>query len=279
MTYVNMEEARKVQEIIPKIQNNIDNFINKNNLQRFKNTVTLAILVGGTGSGKSTFMNLLAGQKLVVKDNFGNFVLEAPNENISKISHGVNSSTEIPNLWYNSAQNIIFCDCPGFFDTKGSIQETINIFAIVTLLNFTKRVKIILMISEDDSVALKGQISRQQFSIIENLSQVKSSEHGICMILTKAQINLKNEAHLKKHLSKMGAFEKENQLLNLVTNDLHKRIFIFPEPSDDAQVNSQYNEFSYNDMDRLIKFIKDENDMFQSSDKVPLNETVITRIL
>lgn len=274
-----MKDAMKVQEVIPNIQEKINNFIDKNNLYLYKNIITLVIFVGGTGSGKSTFMNLVAGQKLIIKNNYENLVLEAPNEKISKISHNRNSETEIPNLWFDSTNKIIFCDCPGFFDTKGSVQETINIFSIVALLNFTKRVKMVLLMSKDESIASKGQLTRQQFDIIENLSRVKSSQKGICMILTKVNFKLTNVAQLRKHLSKMGAFEEKNRLLNLVAKDSSKRIFVFPEPSDDAIINSEYQEFSSNDMNRFIQFVKDENDMFQANDKVPLTETALHFIL
>lgn len=271
-------------ENIEKIHKNIATLENKlNNLQLDQikgEKPTLVVLLGGTGSGKSTFMHILAGRKLVLReDKYGVPILdsEVPWEEF-KIGHGHDSETEIPGIWFDRTRNIIFCDCPGFYDTKGPMQEVVNLFAIVSLLNLVNQLKIALMIRQEDAVSLRGQQSRKQFNMIENLSKEKSSPKGISLIITHAEEKLKRQRKLKGILHDMGE-DDENNLINLVSKDIDKRIFIFLEPDPNSNVNSQYQEFSQEDLHRFLNFVNDKSDMFQPNKKVPMNETSLLFIL
>lgn len=240
----------------------------------------LVVLLGGTGSGKSTFMHILAGKKLVLHhDQYGIPILDAevPWEEFT-IGHDHESQTEIPGIWFDKKRNIIFCDCPGFYDTKGPMQEIINLFVIFTLLTYVKQLKVALLIGQEDATALRGSQARSQFKMIENLSLVKLSPKGISFIITHANEELEKPEKLQGILHKMGQDDNEN-LLNLISKESDKRIFIFKEPDDGSNENTEYNKFTKNDIDRFINFVKDKSDMFQPNKKVPLNEISLLFVL
>lgn len=273
--FIYSENIQKIHTNIEELQKKLKNL----QLDQIKGKKpTLVVLLGGTGSGKSTFIHILAGRKLILRnDKYGTPILEAEKEWTEfKIGHSHESETEIPGIWFDKTRNIIFCDCPGFYDTKGPMQEVVNLFAIVSLLNLVTQLKIVLMIGQEDAVSLRGQHSRNQFDMIENLSSIKSSSKGISLIITHAKDRLKHERRLKAHLHEMGD-EDKNNLINLVSNEIDKRVFVFFEP--DCDVNSEYTKFTEEDKKRFFKFVNDESDMFHPNQKVPMNETSLLFIL
>lgn len=76
----------------------------------------VVLLLGGTGNGKSTVMNMIAGSKIFVAydDNNGDWKFEAK-PSIALIGHN-NSMTFIPNYWQGNSLRVY--DCPGFNDNR-----------------------------------------------------------------------------------------------------------------------------------------------------------------
>ena len=276
--YIQSDKIQKIHENMEELKKKIEEFHID---QSKENCPTLAVLIGGTGSGKSTFMHILANKKLIVKeDSYKNKILESETSwDEFKIGHDHSSETEIPGIWFDRKRNVIFCDCPGFFDTKGSAQDIVNIFSIVTLLNQVKKVKLVLMISQDVGESYRAQNSKKQFDIVNKMSEVKFSEKGICMIITQTEEELRTPRKIEAFLDGMGAFdEKEEPVLNILAKESEKRIFILENP-EELEVNEEYNKFTEADMERFMKFINNKNDYYKPKDKVPLNESALLFIL
>jgi type IV secretory pathway VirB4 component len=60
-----------------------------------KNTI---LIIGKTGAGKSTIMNVLANRKLFGRKEKGNLIIDAV-DSVSKIVHGGNSGTDKPKCY------------------------------------------------------------------------------------------------------------------------------------------------------------------------------------
>lgn len=73
--------------------------------------------MGDTGVGKSTIMNFLAGNRLLVKSEGLRPKLVTEGPSIIKIGHKKLSETTIPTRVY--IEDLAFYDCPGFRDNKG----------------------------------------------------------------------------------------------------------------------------------------------------------------
>ncbi len=76
----------------------------------------VVLLLGETGNGKSTIMNMIAGSQIFVAfdEENGIWKFEA-NPSIALIGHG-NSMTFVPNYW--QGKSIRVYDCAGFNDNR-----------------------------------------------------------------------------------------------------------------------------------------------------------------
>ena len=76
----------------------------------------VVLLLGGTGNGKSTVMNMIAGSKIFAwwDPDDGAWKFEAK-PSIALIGHH-NSMTFIPNYWQGKYLKVF--DCPGFNDNR-----------------------------------------------------------------------------------------------------------------------------------------------------------------
>ncbi|MBF0207427.1 MAG: hypothetical protein HQK53_11115 [Oligoflexia bacterium] len=128
------------------------------------------VVLGQTGNGKSTLINFLAGRNLTMEEIEGegvarrNLVVDNPLPGFA-FSHDINVGTRLPAAWFyqspgdgvnvDVSNNAVFWDCPGFGDTRGSIDQISNAFAINKILKYPSsdglplQIKIVLVISEE----------------------------------------------------------------------------------------------------------------------------------
>jgi hypothetical protein len=110
-------------------------------------------LIGPSGDGKSTLLNYIGGAQQVAIDDDGRYKIE----NVKPLpgiitGHGLESETKLPCRYKN------FYDCPGFGDTRGPIQEILNIFSIHKLTERSQKIKVIITISEYSIRQGRGEI-------------------------------------------------------------------------------------------------------------------------
>lgn len=92
-----------------------------------------------------------------------------------KMGHSRLSETHIPGIEYDSETDMIFCDCLGFFDNRGEIQDITNSFAICCVLGQAKNIKILLLMSHQDIKSAKGRSLRDCCQLVEQLIPDKQS--------------------------------------------------------------------------------------------------------
>ncbi|CAD8181448.1 unnamed protein product [Paramecium pentaurelia] len=89
--------------------------------QQINNDMKILILVGVTGSGKSTIFNLLCGAKFKLiesEDGVEELDLEETSSEFSVMKGGMKSVTKEPNYYFNEEYNHLLIDFPGFQDTN-----------------------------------------------------------------------------------------------------------------------------------------------------------------
>jgi GTP-binding protein EngB required for normal cell division len=123
--------------------------IMRDKLSAFPEDVMRVLVMGQTGAGKSMLVNALAGRELKVVEVKGTRVVEAvsPLPEL-KIGHTVQSETTMLGRHYDAANKLVFWDCPGFFDSRGAVQDVVNGFAIDQLLQGKCRIKVLLVIEQ-----------------------------------------------------------------------------------------------------------------------------------
>ena len=86
---------------------------------------------------------------------------------------------------YDSDTDLVFCDCPGFFDNRGEIQDITNSFAICRVLSQAKNIKILLLASHPDIRATRGKALRECCQLVETLiPDQQSLRPAISLIIT-----------------------------------------------------------------------------------------------
>ena len=128
----------------------------------------IILVIGGTGSGKSTFINYLAGRTMRPVTGVGlEPCVEAENP-ISEIGHGHNSITKTPKV-FTDEHGLTYCDCPGLFDTEGTEAEIRNIFSIKYIASFAASVKAVVLIFNYHSLlSERDKNIRETMDIVHN---------------------------------------------------------------------------------------------------------------
>ena len=211
---------------------------------------TKVIMIGPTGSGKSSLSCALCQKKLIVRFGKGEKI-ELESEGVMS---GGKSITKFPALIPDNQLNLLYCDCPGFEDTNGTLSEIKNAFMIDSLFQqhhyCTNKIKILLVISYSDIDSIRKQLVVDNIKRISKMfSNPNKIKKSIGLVITKCE----------KRRTAKGLLEEMDDnsdpiLSNWCQFFLKKldHVFLFPMP-ELKDVNEQYKGFD--DHERLIQFL------------------------
>ncbi|EAR95155.1 helicase carboxy-terminal domain protein (macronuclear) [Tetrahymena thermophila SB210] len=155
------------------------------------NNQDVVMVLGFTGTGKSTFIHYLAGskiQQIINKDGLHhweptNFKYKALDRVISKPDAKsetkfatlvrINTSDQEGNE-YGEDEEINLCDTPGFLDTQGNEAEIANLTGIYECISVCKSIKPIILISEQQ-ISDRGSGIKSLANVIKKM--VKPSQN------------------------------------------------------------------------------------------------------
>lgn len=157
----------------------------------------VVIVLGTTGSGKSTLTLLLKGEKLTAvetSEGSGDFVINDENSLVSPPDKSTQSQTIIPNLKVDLESNTSYYDCAGFEDSRGVSHDLAVTFLIQKLLKFSDSVKFLFVIPYS-SVKIGGdrhnfkKLARHATALIKNINKYQNS---IGIVVTKVDTKISN---------------------------------------------------------------------------------------
>ena len=184
----------------------------------------IILVIGNTGSGKSTFVNYLAGCRMREERVPGKMEMGVVADNpVMEIGHGFNSWTAFPQLHTDPGSHITYCDCPGFLDNRGPSFDIPNAFAIKSIVQHARSIKgIVVLINYHSLQAERGRGLRETINILIQLFGVREEDvmhyrDAIALLISQGQhSNALTLETLREYLHGTGDFPMISQLVDNV---------------------------------------------------------------
>lgn len=187
------------------------------NLALSKQSKNLILVLGNSGSGKSTFVQWLAGDNNKLKsvsvrgldyddEEDGFYIIEDDNH---RIGSTIMSKTIFPEMIIDNETNNVFYDCPGFSDTRSTSHDIATTYFIKKLTNHAESVKMIFIVNH--SSVMTG-VDRQDFMrfvkhAIEFIKNIDKFQDSIALVVTKIEkSNNKPELKIKRIVKYLEEF-------------------------------------------------------------------------
>ena len=240
---MDISQTKEIENSLENMKDIIDETIKTN--QGFP----IVIIIGKTGSGKSSIARCMTKNDVVIKEEKGRkIVLKGIG-----IQSGFQSYTKCPSILIDYNTRTIYCDCPGFDDTDGYIQEIINSFIINYLLEIStnKKYKILLVISESEFNCGRGQPVSETFDRLSKMfPNRKDLEKGLGLIITKGE----NDIDGNDYLELLDSFDIRSNVYHwaqFFKSNLNQ-VFTFPK----ALRSNLDQIYDFNDRSKLNTFIQ-----------------------
>jgi predicted GTPase len=243
------------------------------------------LVVGVTGSGKSTLVNGLIGRALKYKIHKGKLRLVDENEisNSPKIGHGNDSETSIIRLYSKNNSSIVYADCAGFGENRGEEQEVLNFINTNSMVKNAKSIKMLFVISDAELEAGRGdlfvKLSETISSILKNTNDAKKSMN---FVITKDQLTEMDATYAD--VSKTRVTDKITDMIkksNEKLEELKNRTIIDPDEISKMEKQIEVLELMSN-QDRIFistlakKPVKFKADLIKSiNSSTPIKKTNI----
>ncbi|XP_055850200.1 uncharacterized protein LOC129914816 isoform X2 [Episyrphus balteatus] len=146
----------------------------------------VVLVMGNTGSGKTTLVSALVGRKLRAINQNGYRVIV---DDEDRIGTGSSSKTLIPETMIDIKNQITYVDCAGFRDNRNLEYEISSIYFQNILMNRVKKVKFIFVINYE---SLKNNGNKNDFDdlfehIGEFIKNISKFHDGIALVATKVE--------------------------------------------------------------------------------------------
>jgi predicted GTPase len=255
------------------------------------------LILGESGSGKSTFINYLANYfegtryfETAVKNPY-EFKIAIPfdiNWNTSMIERFRRKYTEIKTNNLHSSQtsecseyefklnkneSIKFIDTPGFNDTKGNVQDAKNLEKIKEICFKNRYINGVILL-------INGSLSRKNLNMInciESIFQLLPNKlrKDISLVLTNCQseldCNFKSNDYFENTLKINDTYYMQNTFFKLEKNSLNKR------QHRDLKANW---EQSLSEIEKMLnKIVKLEPNSTESIMQIHDNEVILEQII
>lgn len=208
------------------------------------------MVLGMTGTGKSTLVNYLNGLSLVCAKKNMRWVLELENDNSSfsnefaKIGNNVHSQTFLPAGYTPQGKDFTYIDNPGFKDTNGLPIEILNGYFREKITLNVNDLKFLLLLTDNDLRNGKGNEFRESIKAFSNFIGAFDYDFNglgpddlsksIGLVITKVDNDGETDHEVRKFfvgkLSEILLDEENNKKLSV------KEYFVFSKIIENLQI-------------------------------------------
>lgn len=152
-------------------------------------------VIGNTGAGKSTFVNYMLGCKFEKKTNkFGKSYAAPQDKVFAEIGESFRSKTVSPEA-YKGNDKLVFCDCPGFIDTRTKEERICISINTQIAVSWAKSIRAILVVIDYDSFFTDRGTSFRKLSetIGQLLTNPQEIPQSLFFVITKASRKVTNQ--------------------------------------------------------------------------------------
>ena len=234
----------------------------------------IVLVLGNTKAGKSTVINYLLGSALKETENEAGEPIAMPKDpqnEWAKMGHGTSSQTFLPAVYASDSSPFVYCDCPGFNDTRTKEGKFNTTIATQLIANTARRIGGVMVVIDAAEITSKGNDIK---SLSTTLSQLFKQP-----IVTNSFLFLFNNRYGNKINipSKLAFFEKdETEKLETLAKMQAEGKDVRGEYEDSARIlsmlkmirNNDQNTFSVNLFDEFRSKTKIEN-MLMSLQETP----------
>lgn len=207
------------------------------------------LIIGPEGSGKTTLIHLLAGDKLISSnEKYVDYELICPKTILIEYSIREYYLKTLPKVFIDHKNKITFIEFTDYSENKNNIQKIINAFVIHSVVKSVGKMKLLLALPEYEFFVHRGALAKEFLLAIEStIPDIENLLSGIALVITKSDKNYEPESFLN-FLQGRGP-EQKNLLIDHFLNEGKNDIFMFPKPNKEGI----YDEFL--DYDKSIKIL------------------------
>ncbi len=198
----------------------------------------ITVVLGNTGSGKSTMVNVLAGSTMKV-DCDGYFTPEFEQERVRVRKDG-STTTKFPELVLSTSVGDL-CDLPGFQDSDGAVDDLLNAVFMREVLTRARSVRALILTTQDELMAVRANPFRK-LSGFMNLFQNKEFRDSSCyLIANKVERSLILHNRTESLFDKVyGTLEEKDFFLKELIDS--RKVFFIPAARSPSTLEDARNE-------------------------------------